>query len=251
VPLGTALGGAVGWRWAFVSVSVLLVVLAVATAVALPAQSGGGAPGAAPGRAVLAALRGRVLLLVAVTTAVFALAHFSAYTYVTPLMLRAGVPTGAVSLVLLGYGVAGFAGVLTAGALADHHPVATLRAALGLSVLSLAALSVLSGSGAGTAVTIVVWGAAFAAMPSLLQTLAMRSTTNADAAPAVVNAMFNVGISTGAVVGGLFLAGGRTVLLTSASAGLAVLVLALTAAFRPARGPAAPPRPRPAEPPRA
>jgi len=250
VPLGTALGGAVGWRWAFVSVSVLLVLLAVATAVALPAETGGGAPGAAPGRAVLAALRGRVLLLVAVTTAVFALAHFSAYTYVTPLMLRAGVPTGAVSLVLLGYGVAGFAGVLAAGALADHHPVATLRAALALVVLSLAALSVFSGSPTGTAVTIVVWGAAFAAMPSLLQTLAMRSTTNADAAPAVVNAMFNVGISAGAAVGGLFLAGGRTVLLTSASAVLAVLVLALTAAFRPARGRAVTPRPRAAEPPR-
>jgi DHA1 family inner membrane transport protein len=235
VPLGTALGGAVGWRWAFVSVSALLVLLAVATAVVVPAETGGDAPGAAPGRAVLAALRGRVLLLVAVTTAVFALAHFSAYTYVTPLMLRAGVAAGAVSLVLLGYGVAGFAGVLAAGALADHHPVATLRVALALTVLSLAALSVFARSGTGTAVTIVVWGATFAAMPSLLQTLAMRSTSSADAAPAVVNAMFNVGISVGAAVGGLFLSSGRTVALTGAAAVVAGLSLALTLGLRPSR----------------
>jgi len=229
VPLGTALGGAVGWRWAFASVSLLLVLLAGATALALPADAGGAPAGAAPGRAVLAALRGPGLLLVAITTAVFALGHFSAYTYVTPLVLRAGVPAGAVSLVLLGYGVAGFAGVLASGALADHHPVATLRTAIVLTVLCLAALSVFRDSGTGTAVTVVVWGAAFAAMPSLLQTLAMRWASSPDAAPAVVNAMFNVGIATGAAAGGLFLVGGHTSVLTTASAALALGALALTA----------------------
>ncbi|WP_432535558.1 MFS transporter [Kineococcus arenarius] len=245
VPLGTAAGTAWGWRWAFAATTGVLLLLAAAAAALLPAGPPAGAPdlpaprgGERPHGGVLAALRGRPLLLVAVTTAVLTLGHYSAYTYVTPLLLRAGVGEGSVSPVLLGYGLAGFAGLLLAGATADRHPVAALRVTAGVVAACLLTLALTATATAATAATtastaitvavVVVWGAAFGAMPPLLQSAALRATDVPGAAPAVVNSTFNVGIAAGAWAGGRALLSGGPVLLTLAAAALALAALATT-----------------------
>ncbi|NAZ88833.1 MFS transporter, partial [Kineococcus sp. T90] len=119
---------------------------------------------------MLGALRGRALLLVAATTVVLALGHYGAHTYVTPLLLRAGVGEGSVSLALLGYGLASFAGLLLAGATADRHPLGALRAVAAVIAACLLALALVPGHAGATAAVVVVWGAAFGALPSRLQT---------------------------------------------------------------------------------
>ena len=238
VPLGTALGAAAGWRWAFAATTALLVVLAALTALVLPRDRPAGAPGAGAGATtgVLRALRGRALLLVAATTAVLTTGHYSAYTYVTPLLREAGVGGGAVSAVLLGYGAASVIGLLVSGACADRSPVAALRTAVAWIALCLLALALSTTSGAATAAVVVAWGAAFGALPTLLQTAALRASTAPEAAPAVVNATFNVGIATGAWLGGRLLVQGSPAVLALASAALVLVALATTLRRAPRTG---------------
>ena len=84
VPLGTALGTAVGWRWSFVIVAALMFVLAAASLRIVPSAKDAEQP------SVLRAVRGR-LLLVGVGDRRDHLGHNTLYTYVSPLLLGAGV----------------------------------------------------------------------------------------------------------------------------------------------------------------
>jgi MFS transporter, DHA1 family, inner membrane transport protein len=245
VPAGTALGTALGWRWVFAGSAVLLLALAVAAARLLPDT-----PPAAPGgQRVLAALRQPRLLLIAAVIALSMLGHFTVYTYISPLLMQAGVTAAAVSAVLLGYGAAGLAGLTLAGAAADRHA----RPALGLTLIVMAAC--LAGLGLGhatlpTIVIVVIWGATYGAVPTLTQSAALAAVPDAaDAGPAVVNAMTNVGISGGAFIGARELAAGpvSALALTGAALVAAALILYLSPAAgrlrRGVRRPAGPARP--------
>lgn len=205
VPLGTALGEAVGWRWAFGTASILLAGFALAALVVLPRDDARFA--GEPPPSVLTALRGRRLRTVALGAAVVALGHFTAYTYITPIVLAAGVSQGGVSAVLFGYGAASFAGLIVAGNLVDRHPGRSLvGTVLVLTACLLTAAAALGSHGALVVVVVVVWGAAFGGLPTLTQTAALRASRDSDAAPAVINATFNVGIAGGAWLGGVLLA---------------------------------------------
>ena len=204
VPLGTALGTAVGWRWAFVVAAGLLLVLAALTLLLLPPDP---APAMTSRMPVLHAVRGRPLQRVALVVMVLMLGHFTLWTYVSPLLLDAGVSQAGVGLVLLGYGGAGVIGLLVAGAVVDRRPdgataVATAATALALGAIGLAGVVGPGGAPVVTVVAVVGWGTAFGALPTLLQTAALRASPGSqDAAPAVVNATFNVGIAGGALLG--------------------------------------------------
>ena len=180
------------------------------------------------------ALRGRALLAVALTTTLVTLGHYTAYTYVTPIVLAAGVPAGSVSLVLFAYGLASLVGLALTARVADRGGSAVLRCGVALAVACLLALALADGVVATVAV-VALWGAAFGALPTLLQTAALRASGGSDAAPALVNATFNVGIAAGAWVGGLLLSADvRAPGLAGAL--LAGLGLLSTLALRPAAG---------------
>lgn len=247
VPLGTALGTALGWRWAFVVAALVLLVLAAATLVLLPRAPAPAASAAVP---VLQAVRERPLQRVALVVVVLMLGHFTLWTYVSPLLLDVGVPAGGVGLVLLGYGGAGVVGLLLAGAVVDRHLRGATVSAVAATALLLLALGLLgvapdllpgvtAGSDlvrAATVAVVVAWGAAFGMLPTLLQTLALRaSPASEDAAPALVNASFNVGIAGGGLVGAqvLLLAEPSVLALVGAAgAGLALALLPGRAAAR-------------------
>ncbi|GLY92865.1 MFS transporter [Actinoplanes sp. NBRC 103695] len=246
LPAATAAGTAWGWRWPFAAAIAVIVLLAVAVARFIPAPppitdspaaastaaSAATPSSAAPSSAaesaagrqtdtrhmpadrpsgssgVLASLRGRGLQLIGLTTVVLTIGHYSAYTYVTPLLLRAGVEQSGVSLILLGYGVASSLGLFLAGAFVDRHLGPSLRVAIAVTAAALLAIAALTHSVAGTVAVVLVWGVSFSALPILINTAALRVSAVPDAAPAVVNAMWNVGIASGAWVGGLALQSG-------------------------------------------
>jgi DHA1 family inner membrane transport protein len=241
VPAGTALGTVLGWRWIFAGSAVLLLFLAAAVARLLPAT-----PPAAGRQAVLAALRQSRLLLIAAVIALFMIGHFTVYTYISPLLLYAGVTKVGVSAVLLGYGAAGLLGLALAGSVADRHPRGALSLTMGLMAACLAGLW-LGQATAPTVVIVVIWGMTWGAVPTLTQSSALAAVPAApDAAPAVVNAMTNVGISGGALIGARELAAGPVPALALTGAVLVAaalllhavpLPLAVPAAWRPQRGP--------------
>jgi len=199
VPLGTALGNAAGWRWAFTACAAAMFLLAALTAAVLPAAE---APPAATARlSVLAAVRRPPLLVMALLVVILTLGHYTPYSYISPLLLHAGAGPDGVSVALFCYGAAGGLGLLLAGTVVDRHPRRALQGATATLAVALLALGLLHSTAPAFA-AVALWGLAFGTLPTLIQALALRATPQApDAAPAVVNAAFNVGIAGGALIG--------------------------------------------------
>jgi DHA1 family inner membrane transport protein len=202
VPLGTVLGTALGWRWAFVVLAAALGCLAVAVVRVLPARSAGESPGAtAPRTPVLIGVRSPAVLLMATVVTLLALGHFTLFTYVSPLLQHDGVAPADVGLALFGYGCGGLLGLAIAGAVVGRRPDGALAADIVLMGLSLVAAAVVA-STVGIVAVVAVWGVAFGAFPTLTQTVMLRAAGGAtDAAAALVNATTNLGIAGGALLG--------------------------------------------------
>jgi len=198
VPLGTLLGTALGWRWAFVVLAVALAVLAVTVLRVLPAQ----APDrTTPRTSVMAGVRQPAVVVMAVVITLLALGHFTLYTYISPLLLHDGVSGVRVGAALFAYGFGGLLGLAAASAVVARRPGEALAVDIVLMGVSLVLAATIT-STVGIVAVVVVWGVAFGAFPTLTQTVMLRAAGDAtDAATALVNATTNVGIAGGALLG--------------------------------------------------
>jgi predicted MFS family arabinose efflux permease len=198
VPLGTVLGTALGWRWAFLVLAAALSGLAVAVVRVLPPQSPARTISGTP---VMSGIRRPAVLVMATVITLLALGHFTLYTYVSPLLLHGGVARADVGAALFGYGCGGVLGLAVAGGVVAHRPDEALVADIVLMGVSLV-LAAVAASTVGIIAVVAVWGAAFGAFPTLTQTVMLRAAGDAtDAATALVNATTNAGIAGGALLG--------------------------------------------------
>lgn len=206
VPLGTALGQAIGWRWGFVAVAAAFALGVVAVAILLPGV------GPAERRAPHRSADGRRTLdpttlpvaLVCLTVGIVMVGHYAIYTYIAPFLVeRVGVEEEFFSVVLFGYGIAGAVGLALSGTVFARRPsVGLVSALVGSAVfVTIAALSV--GNVAVALVAVMLWGVAFGMIPPLMQTriLQVASTRIRDTATAFYTTAFNIGIGGGALVG--------------------------------------------------
>ena len=211
VPLGTAIGHAVGWRLAFGVIAAIIVILTLVTAKLLPAVSHGVvlSTGEIPipmrkDRSVPAVIAvGIILILVA-------FGHNLFYTYIAPYLIGpVGFDAGSVAGVLFLYGAAGALGLVLAGTLGDRFPQVILIAAVALVMASVLIIGAFTSTTGVVLVAIFLWGMAFGALPSLMQTRMMHTASLRvrDAAAAYFTTSFNVAIGGGALVGGLLLDG--------------------------------------------
>lgn len=113
VPLGTAAGTVTGWRAAFAGLAVIALLLAILMARVLPALPGDRSHARVR---VPDVLRTPGVVVVAGTTLVVMLGHFAVYTYIAPLLERAGLAESEIGSALLAYGAAGAVGVGAAAA---------------------------------------------------------------------------------------------------------------------------------------
>ena len=198
VPLGTTLGTALGWRWAFAVLAVALGGLGVAVLRVLPAHD---APRATARVPVMVGVRHPAVILMAVVITLLALGHFTLYTYVSPLLLHDGVARPDVGAVLFGYGAGGVVGLAAAGWAVSRRPGLALVADIVLMGASLV-LAAVAGSTTGVILAVAVWGVAFGGFPTLTQMVMLRAAGDAtDAATSLVNATTNLGIAGGALIG--------------------------------------------------
>jgi predicted MFS family arabinose efflux permease len=264
VPLGTALGHAVGWRAAMAALGFAAVLSTVAlrrvlpelpatpaepatpaapaTSIApdtpaAPATPGASAPTGvrAQLQGVPAALRSGPLLAICVVTLIVVTGHFAAYTYITALVRRdAGLSGLALSAVLFGYGAAGIGGIVLAGRITDRSPRLANAACVGGIAVALAVLaSVAHGSAIGTVAAVAVWGAGFTALPVGLQAAVLRvAPRSADTASALYVVAFQIGIGGGALAGSLLVNAGLLPVLPVAGLALAVAGLLVVLAAR-------------------
>ncbi|MFE6307426.1 MFS transporter [Nocardiopsis sp. NPDC057823] len=201
VPLGTLVGDAAGWRTAFAALAVLslgVLVLLLAVVPPLPAEE--------PTRAgaLADALGGSGTRAALVLTFLVVFAHFAAYTYITPFLEQVtGAGPGLVTVHLLAYGAAGVAGNFLGGAAAARRPGAAFAGAALLIAAATLLLPVLGGGAAGSLALLVLWGAAYGAVPVCSQTLFARAVPGSPEVSAVLfTASFQATLSLGALAGG-------------------------------------------------
>jgi predicted MFS family arabinose efflux permease len=202
VPLGTWLGGFMGWRMAFGLMSGMTLVLIAWVLVKVPDYPGQSSSQRMALRQVFFTPGVRSVLGVVFT---WMLAHNILYTYVAPFVSRAGLASD-VDLVLLAFGVAALVGIWITGRLVDRH----LRNTVLTSLATFAAVSVFFGLFSGSALAIYVgvsvWGLTFGGAATLLQTaLADSAGEGADVALSMNVVVWNSAIAGGGLLGGVLL----------------------------------------------
>jgi DHA1 family inner membrane transport protein len=172
----------------------------------------------------------RFWLLVAVAVLATAGA-IAAYTYVALFVTEvSGFAASSVGAILLARGVASVLGILALGAVVDRSPWRALAATVALQSAALSGLYALGHHPVAAVGLLAVAGLAFAAFTASLGGLVLQvAPGRSDLAAATVSAAVNVGITGGALVGGLALPshGVQSTVLIGALIGVVALVLAL------------------------
>ena len=225
VPLGSYLGGLYGWRSAFFAAAAVGLVTLAFQSFTLPRL--------APRRPARLRTVLEVLLRPGIAMGMFGCVlvhsgHFAMFTYVRPFLEgTTGIGAQGLSLMLLGFGVANFAGTLLAGKLLERHPLATLVLMPALVGVAALALVLLPASVPGQAVLLAIWGLAFGGVPVAWSNWVANAVPDqAESAGGMVVASVQSAIATGAAAGGaMFSLGG------SAGVFVAAAVLMLLAAL--------------------
>ncbi|WP_214414265.1 MFS transporter [Sphaerisporangium fuscum] len=201
VPLGTTIGELVGWRVAFGMLSALALVVLVALLAVLPPLTASRPVGL---RRLGGRLRDRGVRAGILATFLIVTGHFSAYTFVSPVLQGlSGIDEHLIGPLLFGFGVAGMAGNFIAGAAVArrlHRTVTAIAVLLGAAVL----LYPVAGLTAVGGVTLlVVWGLVYGGVSVSLQTWMIKAAPQAvEEASALWVAVFNFSIGLGALAGG-------------------------------------------------
>ncbi|MBC9245312.1 MFS transporter [Paracoccus sp. 11-3] len=203
-PLGSYLGGMLGWRevfWLLTPVVAVNLVWHVLALPSLPARGG-------QSLAALTGLLRRPYFRRGLAAAMLSWGSaFTMFTYLRPFLEQVtGVDVTVLSVLLLVLGLAGFAGTWAAGRI-DGSRVAPLLMlpALVMGVDTLALLLV-GGSVLAVGVLLAIWGAMNTGMSVIWMTWMSRNAGDApEAAGSLMVAAIQVSILLGAVVGGVLL----------------------------------------------
>lgn len=227
VPAGTILGEIYTWRAVFAALCFLSLAVFTLIVWSVPAVR---ISKAAKSGAMRSVLRNRNLLAVFGITALVVTGNFLAYTYITPYLEQiAGQSASQISMLLLVYGAAGVITNFAVGPFAATSPRTSLGVVAALFAISLACVNLAVGVQAAVFVAIAAWGAAYGALPVLLQTLVFKEASKihggADAATAINVSVFNAAIGLGSLLGGLMInmAGAKPIPYVAAAFALAGL----------------------------
>ncbi|MFE5143168.1 MFS transporter [Streptomyces fagopyri] len=206
LPLGALVGHLAGWRTAFIVAAGAALLALAALALRLPSLPPTGAIRIAT---LTSSLRDRAARIALLATALIFFGHFAAYTYITPyLEEKAHFGSSAVTLVLLGYGVAGLVGNFAAGAIIGRNLRAVYITAAVLVAAAVGLLTTLTDTAPAVVVLVMIWGAAFGAVPLALQTWILRATPEApESGMALLVSACQIALATGSLIGGLVVDG--------------------------------------------
>ncbi len=233
VPIGTFLGGLVGWRGSFLILSALSVVLIGWIIVKVPDAPGRKGDDRPSLRRVVGTPGIMPILLVILA---WMTGHNILYTYIAPFATAA---SARVDLVLLAFGISSLVGIWIIGQLIDRM----LRMLVLLAIGSFAAIAFLltfaGGQGLAVYAAAIVWGLGFGGAGAMMQTASADAAGDGvDLAQAMVTTAWNLAIAVGGALGGVLLTTGGTKLLPPAVVALTLIafLIALAArrsAFRP------------------
>lgn len=232
VPLTTVVGEAFGWRVAFTTLAALVALVLLVAVLVLPPVAGPRDDDAPhPGRR-------RDLATVVTANGLTYLGTYVLYTFVSILLLDSDIATRWVGPALLLFGICGLVGLRVAASQFDRRPHGSAVVIPALTAAGAGAVALGYPHLVPVVLAAMVWLAAFGPVASLYQSASVRTAaTSPETAGAWINASSNVGIGTGAALGGAVLAhsGMTSVAWASAAivAGSALLALTRSTAFSP------------------
>ena len=221
-PIGSYLGGLIGWRGVFWLLVPLVVINVLWMALCLPSMRSQ----VRPQSAFRLMRRPNVAIAIMGVTLTFAGA-FSAFTYFRPFLeTRTLVDLPQLSALLLALGLAGFAGTTAVSLLLHHHLYRMLRwLPLALSVITLVLLTVANHFW-WVALMLILWGTLNAAIPVAWSAWITQGIADSpESGGGLMVAAIQLAITLGAAVGGWLLDSvsisatfmGSALLLTAAS----------------------------------
>ncbi|WP_277980555.1 MFS transporter [Sphingomonas phyllosphaerae] len=231
-PLGSFMGGLIGWRGAFFCVVPVAVAAIVWQAISLPAlvvTTKGSA------RGMFALLKRPAVLLGLITVALLFVGQFALFTYLRPFLEQVThVSVSMLSGLLLVIGVAGFIGTLVIGRVIETGLNRTLIAIPAIMAAVAVSLALFGGSTATVALLLGIWGFVGTAAPVAWWTWLARTVPgDAEAGGGLMVAIVQLAITLGATGGGIVFDAAGPAPEFLASAGL--LVLATLSALAVAR----------------
>ncbi|MFG2645584.1 MFS transporter [Streptomyces sp. NPDC048370] len=207
VPLGTYIGQAAGWRVTFAIVAALGVVGFLGVARLIPET---GRARTENVRTEFAAFKNvQVWLAMAMTVLGYG-GVFAAITYITPMMTEvAGYTEGAVTWLLVLFGIGMFLGNLLGGKFADRALMPMLFVSLGALSLTLLVFTTTAHNKVLAAITLTLIGAlGFATVPPLQKWVLDQAKQAPTLASAANIGAFNLGNALAAWLGGVVIAAG-------------------------------------------
>ncbi|MFD8298787.1 MFS transporter [Streptomyces bauhiniae] len=201
VPVGSFVGQYTGWRGPFWALAVLAALAAVFVGRFIPST---GQRAQVAVRAEVRALR-QTRLWLALGAAVLIMGGVLAtYTYITPLLTeRAGIPTAAVPLVLIAFGIGALGGTAIGGRLGDRRPMATTITAAAATALTLLALIPASNSPVAAVILVFLMALTGFTVNPVVTSLAVRFAGDAPTlTSALTTSAYNTGIAAGSLVAG-------------------------------------------------
>ncbi|WP_430475678.1 MFS transporter [Thalassospira lucentensis] len=201
-PVGSYLGDIISWRSVFLLTAGVGAITFVAQFITLPSLP---PRGRATLRTLIDLINRPGMKLGLFSLVLIITGHFALFTYVRPFLENVtGVATAGVSGVLLGFGLANFAGTYLAGALISRSlrmTIALMPLLMGLCALGMVAID---GALNPTIVLVAIWGMAFGGVPVAWSTWITRTVPDeAESGGGLFVAGFQTAIASGAVIGGV------------------------------------------------
>lgn len=200
IPIGTMIGQLVGWRITFLCIAVLAFCIMVLLLYLLPSVP---SMNTISLKDIPKVLKRPVLINIYLLTAIIITGHFTAYTYITPFMLKVGgFSQHMVVILLLAVGFSGMIGSVIFAKYAEKHPTAILVIPMILLMLCLLSLYVCVLSFYTAIIQGMVWGLAITIIGMVMQSKVIDVAPDAaDIATSVYSGIYNIGIGGGAFVG--------------------------------------------------
>jgi DHA1 family inner membrane transport protein len=209
VPVGTAIGNAYGWHTTFWVIAGAGAA-ALAVLVFLIPSAAEHKRGKDDLRAELrAAVQPAVLFCYGIVI-MFMIAVFTLFAYLVPLLTTvSGVPLEYIPLVLFGMGFAGFFGNLAGGRLGDWSSNATMIGVLAIiTVITFGMAAVVTRTWAMVAALWAAWLVGFGFLAPVQSRILKEAAAAPNFASTLISTAFNIGIASGAAIGGAAVAAG-------------------------------------------
>lgn len=200
LPLGRVIGQYFGWREAFAIIAVLAFTILILLYRFLPHLESRNAGSL---RSLPLLIKRPLLLGLYALTILIISAHFTAYSYIEPFMVRIGeMSDSAATAILLIFGLSGIVASLLFNRFYQRSPTAFLLTSMGILMLSLVLLLPLSESQFSMFLLAFIWGIGISGIGLSLQVRVLQLASDAtDVAMAIYSGLYNVGIGGGALLG--------------------------------------------------